>query len=157
MLDKGLNKGLVQDFKTDKMGESKSFFGFRKMFWTYLNKLGVPFYDSCCTSASTSVGLMGIIPLAAQQALSGAGAINVTSYYTAWTTTGANAGTLADGTQAGQRKKIRMVVDAGDGVLTPAHASGFTTITFNDVADVVELIWNGTAWVVIENFGAVVA
>ncbi len=37
---------------------------------------------------------------AAQQALSGAGAINVTSFYTAWTTSGAQAGTLANGTFA---------------------------------------------------------
>jgi hypothetical protein len=99
----------------------------------------------------------GFYPSGVQQALSGAGAINVTSYHTAWTTTGANAGTLANGTVAGQLKKITMVVDAGDGTLTPTSLSGGTTITFNDAGDFVELIWNGTAWVVIQNSGATIA
>lgn len=87
---------------------------------------------------------------AVQQNLSGAGAINVTSYFTAWTTTAANAGTLANGTFVGQRKKITLVADGGDGTLTPVSLSGGTTITFSNVGDTVVLRWNGTAWVVIE-------
>lgn len=90
------------------------------------------------------------IPLAAQQALSGAGAINITSYYTAWTTTAANAGTLANGVQIGQLKKIQLIVDGGDGTLTPTSLSGGTTITFADAGDFALLAWNGTAWVAIE-------
>lgn len=90
------------------------------------------------------------VPVVAQQALSGAGAINVTSYYTAWTTTGANAGTLADGVVNGQLKKIQMVVDAGDGTLTPTNLVGGTTITFADVGDFVILFFNGTGWVPLE-------
>jgi hypothetical protein len=90
------------------------------------------------------------MPLAAQQALSGAGAINVTSYYTAWTTTAANAGTLANGVQVGQRKRIQQIVDGGDGTLTPTSLLGGTTITFADAGDFAELIWNGTAWVPVQ-------
>ena len=99
----------------------------------------------------------GFFPTAEGQELSGAGAINVTSYYTAWTTTSADAGTMAVGTQIGQRKKIKLVVDGGDGTLTPTSLSGGTTITFNDAGDYVEMIWNGTNWFVIENFGCLIA
>jgi hypothetical protein len=91
-----------------------------------------------------------LIPIAAQQALSGAGAINVTTFYTAWTTTGANAGSLADGVVKGQLKKIQMIVDAGDGTLTPTNLAGGTTITFADAGDFAVLAWDGTDWVAIE-------
>jgi hypothetical protein len=90
------------------------------------------------------------IPITSQQALSGAGAINVTSWYTAWTTTGTNAGTLADGVVKGQIKKIQMIVDGGDGTLTPSNLVGGTTITFADAGDYVVLYFNGSAWVMIE-------
>ena len=90
------------------------------------------------------------IPAVAQQALSGAGAINVTTFYTAWTTTGAEAGTLANGTQIGQLKKIQLIVDGGDGTLTPASFSNGTTITFADAGDYAVLIWDGTNWIAIE-------
>ncbi len=97
------------------------------------------------------------IPLSSQQSLSGAGAIDITTFYTAWTSTGADAGTLADGAMKGQLKKIRLVVDGGDATLTPNNASGFTTITFNDANDEVLLGFNGTAWVCLENNGATLA
>lgn len=97
-----------------------------------------------------SASLPGGILAAAQQAVSGAGAINVTSYYTAWTTTGANAGTLANGLFAGQLKKIQLIVDGGDGTLTPVSLAGGTTITFADVGDYVLLLWNGNSWVPVE-------
>lgn len=91
------------------------------------------------------------VPAAAQQALSGAGAVNVTSYCTKWTTpTGGAAGTLANGVQVGQLKKVQLIVDGGDGVLTPANLAAGTTITFADVGDFALLLWNGTDWVAIE-------
>ncbi len=109
------------------------------------------------TSKSVGQALFGAqfqssegIPLAAPQALSGAGAINVTSYYTGWTTTAAQAGTLADGTFVGQRKLIRLVADGGDGTLTPVNLAGGTTIVFSNVGDQVMLIWDGTDWNVVE-------
>jgi len=103
------------------------------------------------TIAGPSSTFGTFIPITAQQTLSGAGAINITSYYTAWTTTGANAATLADGVVKGQLKKIQMVGDGGDGTLTPSNLSGATTITFADAGDYVILYFNGTAWIIIES------
>lgn len=90
-------------------------------------------------------------PIATFQSLSGAGACETTSYLTKWTTTGANAGTLADGSVKGQLKKIQMIVDAGDGTLTPTNLAGGTTITFADAGDYVILCFDGTDWVLIES------
>lgn len=87
------------------------------------------------------------------QALSGAGAINVTSGVTYWTTTGADAGTLADGV-VGQTKKIIMVVDGGDGTLTPSNFGNGSTITFADAGDAVELSFDGTNWWVVGSQGS---
>lgn len=89
---------------------------------------------------------------AAQQALSGPGAVNITSALTVWTTTGADAGTLADGAFVGQTKEILMTADGGDGTLTPANLSGGDTITFSNVGDYVLLQWDGSNWVVIKRF-----
>lgn len=90
------------------------------------------------------------VPLATMQSLSGAGACNVTTFCTKVTTTGANALTLADGVVIGQLKKIQLIVDGGDGTLTPTNLADGTTITFADVGDFAVLCWNGTDWVAIE-------
>lgn len=84
------------------------------------------------------------------QSLSGAGAITITEYCSQWTTTAANAGTLVDGVTIGQLKKIVMVVDAGDGTLTPANLDAGTTVTYAAVGDFTVMMWNGTDWVVID-------
>ena len=218
MKDFGIDKGIVQEFNTSEKRNKGNKWGFRKMFWDYLNKLHVPFYDMCCSTSSVedttpvryfvtnergsvqhfdpetetwvevqystdedvTMGSVQLIdggitlsngnsingagstiatfmPTATQQTLSGAGAMNITSYNTRWTTTAADAATLANAQQIGQLKKITLVVDGGDGTLTPANLDGGTTITFNDAGDYVVLIWNGTDWVVIENSGATVA
>jgi len=102
------------------------------------------------TIAGPSSTFVPLIPIATQQALSGGGAINITSFYTAWTTTAADAGTLIDGAVKGQLKKIQLIVDGGDGTLTPSNLSGGSTITFADAGDYVILAWNGTAWVAVE-------
>lgn len=101
--------------------------------------------------AGPSSTFVPFIPIASQQNLTGAGAVNVTTYYTAWTTTGVNAATLADGVVKGQLKKIQMVVDAGDGTLTPTNLSGGTTITFADAGDYAILCFDGTDWVLLES------
>lgn len=91
------------------------------------------------------------------QSLSGAGAVNLTTLTTRLTTTGANALTLADGTN-GQIKIIVMVVDGGDGTLTPTTKTGFSTITFNDVGDSVVLQYFTTlGWMVVSNYGTTIA
>jgi len=89
------------------------------------------------------------IPAGAQQALTGAGAINVTSYHTAWTSGGAVAGTLANGTRPGQLKEITLVVAGGNGTLTPATFADGATITFSVVGDNVLLRWTAAGWKVL--------
>jgi hypothetical protein len=87
----------------------------------------------------------------ASQALSGAGAINLTTAVTRFTSTGATqALTLADGTVIGHEKTIIHAVDGGSGVITAGAAlhlgDSIATITFTNVRDWVTLKWNGTAW-----------
>lgn len=94
----------------------------------------------------------------APQALSGAGAVNVTTRTTLFTSTGAaQALTLANGTKAGQRKTVHHTVDGGSGVLTPATAGNFATATFTNVHDWAEFEWSGSAWNVIAFGGATIA
>ena len=90
------------------------------------------------------------------QSLSGAGAVNLTDLITEVTTTGADALTLANGA-AGQVKIITMIVDGGDGTLTPTTLAGGSTITFNDVGDGVVLVYGTAGWVVVGNNGATIA
>jgi hypothetical protein len=94
------------------------------------------------------------------QALGGPGAVNLTTYTTAFTSTAAgNALTLADGAQ-GQIKNIVYVAEAagGDtGVLTPTNLGAGTTITFNAVGDSCQLQYIGTDWWAVSLRGAVLA
>lgn len=91
------------------------------------------------------------------QALSGAGAVNLTSVVTSLTTTGAaQALTLANGT-AGQIKVIVHAVDGGSAVLTPTTKIGFTTITFTNVGDAATLVYTAAGWAIVGINGAVAA
>ena len=95
--------------------------------------------------------------IATNQALSGAGAVNVTDMLTSLTSTGAaQALTLADGV-VGQIKIISHVVDGGSAVLTPTTKIGFTTITFTAVADTAMLIYTVSGWDIVALNGAVAA
>ena len=89
-------------------------------------------------------------------AVSGAGAIPVTASVVKLTTTGANALTLADGTD-GQIITIAMVTDGGDGTLTPTNKQGFTTVTFNDAGDTCTLLFTNSKWFILANNGCTVA
>jgi hypothetical protein len=121
-----------------------------------------------CTGLPLTTGVIGALPVAnggtgasgTVQALSGPGAVNITSLATAFTSTAAgNALTLADGAQ-GQLKTIVYVAEAagGDtGVLTPANLGSGTTVTFNAVGDSATLQFIGTDWWVVGFRGAVVA
>jgi len=78
----------------------------------------------------------------------GAGALDPTVYISEITTTGADALTLADG-EPGVFKMIYMVVDGGDGTLTPDNPIGFSTITFDDVGDSAYLYMTSAGWIVL--------
>jgi hypothetical protein len=94
---------------------------------------------------------------ATNQALSGAGAVNLTDMPTSLTTTGAaQALTLANGT-VGQIKIISHVVDGGSAVLTPTTKIGFTTITFTNVGDSATLVYTAAGWAIVGISGAVAA
>jgi hypothetical protein len=91
----------------------------------------------------------------AEQALTGAGAADVTSMVTAFTTdtdnSGNNAVTLANGI-AGQLKVLYTKVEASSGqttVVTPTTLAGYTTITFDAVGDSALLYYSTLGWVMI--------
>lgn len=95
--------------------------------------------------------------IAGIQALSGAGAVDITHLTTEFTSTGAaNALTLANGT-AGQLKTIIHKVDGGSGVLTPATPLGFATITFTNAGETATLQYTSAGWVILSLRGAVAA
>lgn len=98
----------------------------------------------------------GLILETGVQAISGAGAINITTKRTDITTTAADAYTLANGA-VGQIKKIVMVADGGDATITPTTLLGHTTITLNAVGDSVVLQYGTGGWAVIGGHSYVLA
>ena len=70
--------------------------------------------------------------------------------YVAKTTGGAEALTLANG-YPGQLLVINLVVDGGDGTLTPATKTGFATIIFADAGDQAVLLYvdDTVGWIII--------
>ena len=109
------------------------------------------------TGAVTVNSSFGTDVVLGVQSLSGAGAVNITSAFTALTTTGAaQALTLANGA-AGEIKIITHVVDGGSAVLTPTTKIGFTTITFTGVGESAMLIYTAAGWAIVALNGAVAA
>ena len=86
--------------------------------------------------------------IGSRQAISGAGAINLTTLFTELTTTGADAYSLANGT-VGQVKIITMAVDGGNATITPTTFANGTSITMDAVHDSVTLIYGANGWVVL--------
>jgi len=94
------------------------------------------------------------------QALSGAGAADLTNLITELTTAaGAAAVTLADGSTSGQVKIINHIVDGGGtATVTPTTFANGTTIAFDAVGESVTLVWNSTVgWVATSVNGATVS
>ena len=93
----------------------------------------------------------------APQAITAAGAVNLTTPVTTVATSAAIALTLANGA-VGQVKIICMTTDGGTATLTPTTLNGYTTVAFDTVGDSCVLIYNTTGgWSVIGNQGCVLA
>ena len=86
------------------------------------------------------------------QALTAAGAVNITTPVTTVASSGAIALTLADGA-VGQIKIIVMITDGGTATLTPATMANGTTLAFADAGDAAILMWIATGWQVIGAWG----
>jgi hypothetical protein len=109
------------------------------------------------TGAVTVTSSVGDTLVGGVQALSGAGAVDITNLFTSLTTTGsAQALTLANGT-AGQMKTIVHTVDGGSAVLTPTTKIGFSTITFTGVGESATLVYTAAGWAIVALNGAVAA
>ena len=78
-----------------------------------------------------------------------AGALSLVTLVSQFDTTlGAATSSLADGIE-GQSKILELIVDGGDMVVTPANLFNGTTLTFNNVGDVVKLLFINSNWHVI--------
>ena len=92
------------------------------------------------------------------QALTAAGAVNITTAVTTVASSAAIALTLING-NAGQIKIITMITDGGTATLTPTTLNGYTTIAFDTDGDSCMLYFAGSTpgWCVIANQGCVLA
>lgn len=92
---------------------------------------------------------------ATNQALSGAGAVNLTDMMTSLTTSApSQALTLANGT-VGQIKIIVHVVDGGSAILTPTtRLGGYATIVFTNAGDTAMLVYTAAGWDIVSLNGA---
>ena len=87
------------------------------------------------------------------EAITGAGAVSITTTLTTVASSGVIALTIADGTQ-GQIKVIVFITDGGTATLTPATMNDGTTLAFEDAGDSAILMWIGASgWQVISMAG----
>ena len=100
-------------------------------------------------TSSISNSFVPFILSAALSTTTDTAAVSVANYFTRLVTTTASIPTLANGSPTGQLKKIQFITDVGDAVLTPANLNDGTTITFADIGDTAELIWDGSGWQVL--------
>ncbi len=90
------------------------------------------------------------------QALTAAGAVNLTTLVTTVASSGAISITLADGHES-QLKIISFITDGGDVTLAPTNwRGGSTSIVFNDAGDAVLLCFCAAKWSVVANFGCTI-
>ena len=108
----------------------------------------------CINYQRAAAGVIPVMLAAAMDSVTDTAACSVANYFSTLTTTTSSIPTLANGVE-GQIKKIQMIVDAGNAVLTPATLTGGTTITFADVGDVAELMYTGGSWQVVALYNTV--
>ena len=94
--------------------------------------------------------------------ISAAGAVSLTSDVTKIASSAQISITLAAGTFPGQRKTLVMTADGGDVTMTQAGGNLLasdvaTSIVWNDVGDIVELVYTGVKWAVALNKGATIS
>lgn len=119
-----------------------------------VNSAGNPVNLISVNTGNSSSSAFRNLRVASVTTFSGAGAIPITHETVLWTTTGANAGTIADGLFAGQTLTVILDVDGGDGTATPATELGTATAVLADAGDAVTWQWTGAAWAVVSNQGA---
>ena len=95
----------------------------------------------------------------AAQALTAAGAVDITSAITTIASGAAIALTLANGTSTNQIKIITMITDGGTATLTPTTLNGYSTIAFDTDGDSCILLYidSTVGWTIISNQGCVLA
>lgn len=103
-------------------------------------------------NGSGAVNLAGAVLHSETTTSSGPGAVAVTGGIHEITTTGADAITLADGTE-GQVLFVVFVTDGGNATLTPSNPGGYSTITFSDAGDSVTLLFTNGKWYVVGQGG----
>ena len=86
------------------------------------------------------------------QALTAAGAVNITTAVTTVASSAAIALTLANGT-VGQIKIICFITDGGTATLTPATMANGTTLAFADAGDSAILLYTAAGWQAIGAWG----
>ena len=89
------------------------------------------------------------------QLITGPGAIALTGLYTSINTTGADAYTLADGSE-GQEKTIIMRTNGGNGTVTPTNPLGYSSIDFTAVGQTATLVFINGYWHVKSYFGVTI-
>lgn len=108
------------------------------------------------TGAITTNATYGATVTGSVQALTGAGAANLTTLITEMTSDSADAVTLANG-ESGQIKIIVAVdVTAGDITFTPATFANGSNITFDAAGEAVTLVYTASGWNVVGIQGATI-
>ena len=94
----------------------------------------------------------------APQALTAAGAVNITAAITTIASSGTDALTLIDGLP-GQLKFITMISYGGVATLTPTTLNGWTTIKFNSDGDSCTLLFvdSSNGWSIVGEYGVTIA
>ena len=108
------------------------------------------------------LGIKSVNDLLISDTISAAGAVSLTSDVTKIASSAAISITLAAGTFPGQRKTLVMTADGGDVTMTQAGGNLLagdvsTSIVWNDVGDLVELVYTGVKWAVAVSKGVTIS